>query len=164
MPWYAIYTKPRHEKKVNSLLTDKGYETFLPVISKLRLWKDRKKRVDMPLFSSYIFANFDYRFRFNLLETEGIVKIVNFRGIPAEVPEWQINSLRKMLEFPDKVRLEKYVRVGEVVEIVEGVMKGLKGMVLKRKNEERLILSIEGIMQSVSIEIDQTFVKKVIYQ
>lgn len=162
MPWYAIYTRPRHEKKVNSLLIDKNYETYLPIISKLRHWKDRKKKVDMPLFSSYLFANFDYRFRFNLLETEGIVKIVNFRGIPAEVPEWQINSLRKMLEFPDKIHLEKYIKVGELVEIVDGVMKGLKGMVVKRKNEERLILSIEGIMQSVSIEIDQTFVKKVI--
>jgi transcription antitermination factor NusG len=162
MAWYALYTKPRHEKKVNSSLMDKHYETFLPLISRVRQWKDRKKKVEMPLFSSYLFANFDYKNRFNILETEGIVKIVNFHGIPALVPEWQIDSLRKMLAFPEKLSLERYIKPGEIVEIVDGLMKGMKGMVVKRKNEERLVLSIEGIMQSVSIEIDQVLVKRVL--
>ena len=162
MPWYALYTKPRHEKKVHQLLCDKKYETYLPLITKVQQWKDRKKKVDMPFFSSYLFANFDYRYRFNVLETDGVVKIVNFRGVPAVVPDWQIESLRNMLKYPEKLRLEKYIKSGQIVEIVDGVMKGLKGTVLTKKNEHRLILSIEGIMQSVSIEIDQAFIKKVV--
>jgi transcription elongation factor/antiterminator RfaH len=162
MTWYALYTKPRHEKKVNISLVEKDYETFLPLITRIRQWKDRKKKVEIPMFSSYLFINFDYKNRFNVLETDGVVKIVNFHGVPASVPDWQIDSLRKMLEFPARICLEKYIKPGEIVEIVDGVMKGMRGMVIKRKNEERLFLSIEGIMQSVSIEIDQALVKKVI--
>ena len=162
MTWYAIYTKPRHEKKVNVSLIEKNCETFLPLITRMRQWKDRKKRIEIPLFSSYLFANFDYKNRFHILETEGIVKIVNFHGIPACVPDWQIESLKKMLEYPEKICLERYIKPGEIVEIVDGLMKGLRGMVIKRKNQERLFLSIEGIMQSVSIEIDQSLVKRVL--
>ena len=161
MSWYAIYTKPRHEKSVHTLLTDKSVETFLPLLKRKRQWKDRKKMVEMPLFSSYLFANFEYKYRFDILETDGVVKIVNFNGVPAVVPDWQIDSLRQMLEFPDTLRLESYISPGEIVEVTDGPMRGLCGTVVQRKNANRLVLTIEGIMQSVSVEIDEADLKKV---
>jgi len=100
--WYAIYTRPRHEKKVFALLEEKMQEVFLPLVIQVRLWKDRKKKVEVPLFNSYLFARFDYKNRFDLLQTKGIVKIVNFRGTPAVVPDWQIESLKKMLDNPKR--------------------------------------------------------------
>ena len=130
MPWYALYTKPRHEKKVYSLLKDKKYDLFLPLISRMRQWKDRKKKVELPLFTSYLFVNFDYKYRFDVLETEGVVKIVNFCGTPAEVPEWQINSLRNMLNFPETLRLEQDINkaVDSLLKIKNRINKIIYGL------------------------------------
>jgi transcription elongation factor/antiterminator RfaH len=161
MSWYAIYTRPRHEKKVDVQLKDKDIETFLPLITRKRQWKDRKKNVEMPLFSSYLFVNFEYKYRFDILETDGVVKIVNFNGVPAVVPDWQIESLRQMLTFPKAIQLESYIQPGEIVEVTEGPMRGMKGTVVNRKNSNRLVLTIEGIMQSVSVEVDEYILKKV---
>jgi len=160
--WYAIYTKPRHEKKAAELLIEKDFEVYLPMLTKVRQWKDRKKKIDMPLFSSYLFVNFHYRDRFNVLETHGVVKIINFGGKPAVVPDWQIGSLKQMLEFPDTLQTEQYLNPGEIVEITEGPMRGIRGMVMKNKGARRLLLSIEGIYQTVSVQIDEVFVKKVL--
>jgi len=162
MSWYAIYTKPRHEKKVDAQLVDKEIETFLPVVKRKRQWKDRKKNVEMPLFSSYLFVNFDYKYRFDVLETDGVVKVVNFNGIPAVVPDWQIESLRQMLTFPKTIQLENYIRPGEIVEVIDGPMQGMRGTVVNRKNSNRLVLTIDGIMQSVSVEVDEFDLKKIV--
>jgi len=161
MSWYALYTRPRHEKKAAELLSEKDFEVYLPLIKKVRQWKDRKKKVDMPLFNSYIFVNFEYNQRFNVLKTHGIVKIINFSGEPAVIPDWQIDSLKRMLDFPETVRLEKYISPGEIVEIVAGPMRGLKGMVNLKKDSKRLILSIDGVFQSISVEIDEEYVERV---
>ena len=161
MPWYALYTKPRHEKKVDTLLTEKEIESYLPIIKRRQQWKDRKKTVEMPLFSSYLFANFEYKYRFDVLQTDGVVKIVNFNGVPAVVPDWQIQSLRQMLEFPETLQLESYLKPGELVEVIEGPMRGMRGTVSLRKNAHRLVLTIDGIMQSVSVEVDEASLKKV---
>lgn len=161
MSWYALYTRPRHEKKAAELLMDKKFEVYLPMIKKVRQWKDRKKKVDMPLFNSYLFVNFDYNLRFDVLSTHGIVKIINFSGQPAVIPDWQIDSLKRMLEFPDSVRLEKYIRPGEIVEITAGPMRGLKGMVSLKKDSKRLVLSIDGVYQSVSVEIEEQNVERI---
>jgi transcription elongation factor/antiterminator RfaH len=161
MSWYAIYTKPRHEKKVHLKLTDKEITTFLPLITRKRQWKDRKKNVEMPLFSSYLFVDFEYKYRFDVLETDGVVKIINFNGVPAVVPDWQIESLRQMLMFPQTIQLENYIRPGEIVEITDGPMQGIRGTVVNRKNSNRLVLTIDGINQSVSVEIDEFSLKKI---
>ena len=161
MPWYALYTRPRHEKKSAELLSDKGFEVYLPIVNKVRQWKDRKKKVEVPLFNSYFFANFEYNNRFNVLDTHGIVKIIGFSGKPAIVPDWQIDSLKRMLAFPESVKLEKYITPGEIVEIKTGPMRGLKGMVDLKKDSKRLVLSIDGVFQSVSVEIEEEFVERV---
>jgi transcription antitermination factor NusG len=161
MPWYALYTRPRHEKKVYSFLIEKDFIAFLPLRERVKQWKDRKMKIEVPLFSSYVFSDFNYRNRFEILETQGIIKIIHFHGKPAVIPDWQIDSLKKMLESPATLRLESYVRLGEMVEVMEGPFKGLRGMVDMRKNEHRLILTLDGIMQSVSVEIDVDNVKKV---
>ena len=158
--WYAIYTKPRHEKKVNDRLLEKKMEVFLPLITQVKQWKDRKKKVEEPLFKSYIFARFDYKFRHRILETDGVVKIVNFFGEPAVVPDWQIDALRSVIRIPEKIRLENYLKPGELVEVTAGPFKGMKGTVKSLRGETRLVITIDGIMQSVSVEIDHDFLKK----
>ena len=155
MPWYALYTKPRHEKTVEIQLRDKKFEVFLPMITRVRQWKDRKKKVDIPLFSSYLFVNLDYKYRFDVLQTDGVVKIVTFNGTASVVPDWQIESLRTMLTHPQTLELERYVKQGDLVEMADGPMRGLRGTVIRRKSGHRLVLSIDGILQSVSVEVDE---------
>ena len=159
--WYAVYTRPRHEKKVFETLQEMEWEAFLPLVPRVRLWKDRKKKVEMPLFSSYLFARFDYKYRFDLLHISGVVKVVNFKGTPAVVPEWQIDALKKMIANPEKMQLEQYMRAGEQVEVIEGVFKGMRGAVKVVKGMTRLMVTIEGIQQTVSVELDSSFVKKI---
>ena len=159
--WYAIYTRPRHEKRVYDLLIEKNQIVYLPIITRVRLWKDRKKKVDMPLFPSYIFVRFDYKYRFDILQTHGVVKIVNFKGEPASIPDWQIESLKTMLEHPETLRTENYIQPGETIEITDGPFKGMRGMVKTLKGSARLVVTIEGIMQTVSVEVDVHFLKRI---
>ena len=161
MPWYAIYTRPRHEKTVFDKLVEKEFESYLPLVKRVSMWKDRKKKIEEPLFKSYLFVNFEYKYRFDVLETNGVVKIVNFNGKPAVVPAWQIESLRKMIEAPETLQLETYMRPGELVEVTAGPMRGMKGTVVRLKGHNRLVLTIDGIMQSVSVEVSEGDLKKV---
>lgn len=159
--WYALYTKPRHEKKVAETLANKSEEVFLPLLNTKRKLKDRIRLVDLPLFPSYVFCRFEYKNRFSILESSGIIKIVNFNGKPAVVPDWQIESLKKILENPETLQLETYFRQGDMVEVISGPFIGLKGIVKQKKGQSRLMINIDGIMQSISVEIDPEVLEKV---
>jgi len=120
MNWYALYTRPRHEKKVFEQLTEKGVESFLPVVERMRQWKDRKKKVQIPLFNSYVFVKIDLKDRYTSLQTYGVVRLISFGGKPAAIPDWQIEQLQRVIEHPDTLELENYLREGDWVEVVDG--------------------------------------------
>ncbi len=157
--WYVLYTRPRHEKKVRDGLEEKNIEVFLPLVIKTAVYKNRKKKSEVPLFSSYIFSRFDYKDRFSVLETHGVIKLVNFKGQPGVVPEWQIESLKLMLKNPESLRMENYFRQGDLVEVIHGPFKGMRGTVVNRRGETRLLITIEGILQTLSVEIDSDSVE-----
>jgi transcription antitermination factor NusG len=119
MHWYALYTKPRHEKKVNDQLEGKGIISFLPMVEQLRQWKDRRKKVWIPLFNSYVFVKIDLKDRYNALQTHGVVRLVSFGGEPAAIPDWQIEQLQQVIEKPDSLILEEYLREGDWVSGVD---------------------------------------------
>ena len=159
--WYALYTRPRHEKKAFDLLVSKGENAYLPLILTVRVYKNRKRKVELPLFPSYMFCEFEYKDRFSILETHGIIKIVNFNGVPAIVPDWQIESMRTILLNPESLKMENYFRQGDLVEVISGPFKELKGTVMNTKGESRLVITIDGIMQTLSVEIDMDNIKAV---
>jgi len=159
--WYALYTRPRHEKKSFELLEEKKETVFLPLLKTVKLVRNRKKNVELPLFPSYLFCHFDYKNRFDILQTHGIIKIVSFKSVPAVVPDWQIESLKTILENPQTLRMENYYRQGDLVEVKSGPFKGLRGSVTTVKGESRLIITIEGIMQSLSVELDTDSIEAV---
>jgi transcription elongation factor/antiterminator RfaH len=152
--WYALYTRPRHEKKAYDLLIEKGKNAYIPLLKTVRVWKNRKKTVELPLFPSYIFCRFEYKNRFDILETHGVIKIVNFKGQPAVVPDWQIESLKTILLNPETLQMENYFRQGDLVEVKSGPFSGLKGSIVSQKGQSRFVITIDGIMQSISVEID----------
>jgi len=161
MPWYAIYTKPRHEKKVYQQLIEKDIISFLPMTKSLRQWKDRRKWVEMPLFTSYVFINILLKNKIDALETHGVVKMVSFGGVPASIPDWQIEQLKKVISQPESLRLEQYLKKGDTVEVTEGPLKGVKGYLREIRGETRVAILIDGIYQSASFEVQKHFVRKI---
>ena len=105
--WYALHTKFRHEKKVAQRLAQKGIENYLPLRTMYRKWSDRYKKVDEPLFSCYVFVNIPLCDRIDVLQTDGAVKLVSFRSIPAVIPEMQIHAVKQILEKRGALTKEK---------------------------------------------------------
>jgi transcription elongation factor/antiterminator RfaH len=161
MPWYALYTKPRHEKKVEQQLIEKDIIAFLPMVKSLRQWKDRRKWVEMPLFTSYVFIKIELKNKIEALQTHGVVKMIGFGGVPAAIPDWQIDQLKKVISQPETLRLEQYLKEGDTVEVVEGPLKGIKGYLREVRGETRVAILIDGIYQSASFEVQRQFVKKI---
>lgn len=161
MPWYAIYTKPRHEKKVYQQLVDKDIVAFLPMTKSLRQWKDRRKWVEMPLFTGYVFIDILLKNKIEALQTHGVVKMVSFGGVPASIPDWQIEQLKRVISQPESLRLEQYLKKGDTVEVIAGPLKGVKGYLREVRGETRVAILIDGIYQSASFEVQKNFVKKI---
>ncbi len=117
MAWYAIYTRPRHEKSVLTALEEKGIAAFLPLTREMRQWKDRKKEVEIPLFSGYVFINIELKNKLYALETNGVVRLIGFGGKPAQIPDWQIEQLKRLVESQTTVVAENWLRTGDSVEV-----------------------------------------------
>jgi transcription antitermination factor NusG len=157
--WFAVYTKSRHEKKVNWALSEKSVETFLPLREVLVRWKDRNKKVPVPLFPGYLFVRIDPRERLNVLSTKGVVCILGNHGSPVPVPLSEIESTRKLLRSGLKFRPFPYEMEGKEVTIISGPLEGARGKVLYARGGCSLILSVNLIRRSVSVEIDMNDVE-----
>ncbi len=161
MAWYALYTRPRHEKKVYEQLEEKGVESFLPMTKELRQWKDRRRWVEIPVFSGYVFINIDLRNRVYALQTHGVVRLVGFGGEPASIPEWQINQLKQVIENSEFIRPETYLKTGDYVEITQGPLSGVRGYLRETRGESRIAIMIDGIYQSTSFVVEKHLVRKI---
>jgi transcription antitermination factor NusG len=152
--WYAVYTVVRHEKAVNSDLAEKDIETFLPLREVLSRWKDRKKRIKIPLFPGYLFVNIDLKEMWDVLNRRSVVRILGVKGIPIPVPVEQINAIRRLLESDLRYDPYPYFAEGKEVIVVNGPLQGVKGKILEVRGNYRLVLSVDLIQRSVSLEID----------
>jgi transcription antitermination factor NusG len=157
--WYAVWTRSRHEHLVRDQLTQKGYETFLPTITRWSRWKDRKKRIDWPLFPGYCFARFDPRRPLPILTCAGVVNIVRFNGAIAAIPEAEIESIRLLVNSSVPYDPCPLIREGSMVEIVHGPLKGVVGRLVRKGTQERLVLAVDLIGQAVSVAVDAADVK-----
>jgi len=152
--WYAVYTIVRHEKSVNAALTKKAIKTFLPIKKVVSRWKDRKKEVSIPLFPGYIFANSPEEARLNILNTQGVIRILGTYGELTPVPEEQIEFIKALLKTNLNYDPWPYFAEGKEVIVVKGPLEGMCGKIVERRGEFRLILSIDLIQRSISVEVD----------
>lgn len=155
--WFAVRTRPRHEKKVNSELCEKGIHSFLPLHREKRRWSDRSQWVELPMFSQYVFVrmcgNGDSRIR--VLQTTGVVQFVGstVRGTP--IPDDQIEGLRMIVSNRIPAAPHEFLRVGRRVRIRGGVLEGIEGVLSAIRNEKCLVVSVDVIQKSVAIRIDE---------
>jgi transcription antitermination factor NusG len=152
--WYAAHTRARHEKCVNEQLALRFMESFLPVCDSIRRWKDRRIRLQLPLFPGYVFVRVALRDRLQVLQIPGIVRLVGFNGVPAPLEDDEIGKLRRALADGVRVEPHPYLSAGRRVRIREGALAGCEGILKRWKGGLRVVMSIELIERSISLEID----------
>jgi transcription antitermination factor NusG len=163
--WYCIHTRSRHEDAVYQRLSDKKMQAFLP---KLEVWsrrKDRRKKIQKALFPGYLFVyeNLEPRRGLEILKTPGVVKILGNEAGPMPVPEIQIESIKKILDGKAAVSPFPYLKEGQLVRVVDGPLRGCEGFLIKIKEEkEKLVISIDLLRRSVSVEIESSSVEPII--
>jgi transcription antitermination factor NusG len=156
--WFAIRTATGREKLVSSQLQNKGYEEFLPLYRSKRQWSDRTKELEFPLFPGYLFCRLDFSNRLPILITPGVKLIVGFGKIPAPVSSDEIESLRRVVASGAAATPWPYLGVGQRVQVCDGALAGIEGILLQVKNSYRIVLSVELLRRSVAVELDRASV------
>lgn len=152
--WHVVYTSANHEKRVSQQLQERSVQHFLPLYESVRRWKDRRVKLQLPLFPGYVFVRLSSWERPKVLQVPGIARLVGFNGQPAVLADEEIEALRTYTMTPLGAEPHPYLRVGRRVRIRRGTLAGMEGILVRRKNTLRVVLSVELIMRSVSVEVD----------
>jgi len=159
--WYALYTCPRHEKCVAQQIEQRNISCFLPLYRSVRRWKDRRKELELALFPGYVFVRLELKDRMRVLQLPSVVRLVSFNGEPAVLPEAEIEGLRERLSRGGCVEPHPYLNVGRRVRVSAGPMAGLEGIIVRRKDRCRVVFSLDLLMRSVAVEVDEADVEPV---
>jgi transcription antitermination factor NusG len=151
--WYAAYTCANHEKQVAAQLDVRAVEHFLPLYASVRRWKDRRVTLDLPLFPGYVFIRLALRDRLRVLEIPSVVRLVGFSGQAAALPDEEMEILRLGLGQSLGAEPHPFLRVGRRARVKAGPLKGMEGILVRRKNRERFVISLDLIMRSVAVEV-----------
>lgn len=155
--WYAVQTRARNEKVVCERLQEQGLDTFLPLVTEVRRWSDRKKKVELPLFSCYVFvkltfSNSDQRMR--VYRTSGVFRIVSMRGEAVPIPDEQIDALRTVVTQQVPWSAHPFLKIGQRVRIRGGSLEGVEGVLLSRNGDRTLIISVDAIQRSLAVSVE----------
>jgi transcription termination/antitermination protein NusG len=152
--WYALRTRSRHEKLVRDQLTSQGIEPLLPTVKRLSQWKDRRKEIEVPLFSGYCFVRFASEQKLPVLKTVGVVDIVGGGHQPEPIPDEEISALQTLMTSVLPYDPHPYLSEGMTVEVVRGPLQGVRGILLRKERRHRLVLGVRLIQQAAAVEID----------
>ena len=155
MRWFAVQTRPRHEKKVARELLGKSVCNFLPLLSEKHSWSDRQREVQMPLFPGYVFVRLqdDLDGRIPVLRTMGVVGFVGGRGLGSAIPDDQIQAIQSVLDAKVPVGPYPFLKIGQMVRIIGGSLDGVKGIIAGKNGDASLVISIEMIQRSIAIRV-----------
>jgi transcription antitermination factor NusG len=152
--WYAAYTSANHEKRVAEQLGVRSVEHFVPLYESVRRWKDRKVRLQLPLFPGYVFVRLALRDRLRVLQVPGVVRLVGFNGLPTPLAEVEVERLRLALGQGVRAEPHPYITVGRRVRITAGPLAGCEGIISRKKSNLRVVLSVDLIQRSVMVDVD----------
>jgi transcription antitermination factor NusG len=152
--WYAVYTSANHEKKAAGEISRRGFESFLPVYRASRRWSDRRVELELPLFQSYVFVRLALCDRLKVLQVPGVVRLVGFGGLPAPLPDDQMQALRAGLNGRLRAEPHPFLAVGRRVRLRDGPLMGIQGILLRRKGKLRVVISIGLIQRALSVDVD----------
>jgi transcription antitermination factor NusG len=154
--WYAIHTRSQHEKSVTAHLESQGITTFLPLVMEVHRWSDRRKLVQLPLFSCYTFVHMSFvpELWAKVLRVSGTLSFVGARGQGVPIPEKQIESIRTILASNASCTLCPFLKIGQHVRIRGGALDGIEGILVARNGDRTVVISVEPIQRSLAVRID----------
>src|ERR1017187_4700087 len=154
--WYALQTRPRHEKIVAQRLQERGVTAFLPLVTEVHRWSDRKKSVQVPLFSCYVFAKFvpNRSDRLRVLRVDGVFGLVGARGEGAPIPDEQVDAVRALVEGHLPWSSHPFLKIGQRVRIRSGALDGLEGILVSRNGDRTLVISVDAIQRSLAVRVE----------
>jgi transcription antitermination factor NusG len=154
--WYALHTRSKHEKRVAAELEQKGITSFLPVITETRKWSDRRMKIDVPLFSCYVFVNIPMcpETRIAVLRTSGVLTFVGGNQLRAPIPDCEIDQIQRILEKKVPFAAHPFLEIGQRVRVRGGVLEGLEGVLTRFNGANRLVLSVQTIQRSLSVTVE----------
>ncbi|MGB0022558.1 MAG: UpxY family transcription antiterminator [Candidatus Sulfotelmatobacter sp.] len=154
--WYGLQTRPRHEKLVAQRLEERGVTTFLPLVTEVHRWSDRKKSVQMPLFSCYVFAKFvpNRSDRLRVLRVDGVFGLVGASGEGTPIPDAQIDAVRSLVETELPWSSHPFLKIGQRVRIRSGALDGMEGILVSRNGDRTLVISVEAIQRSLAVRVE----------
>jgi transcription antitermination factor NusG len=159
--WYALYTRPNFEKRIEQELQKMGVQPYLPLRATLRQWSDRKKWIEAPLFSCYVFVKADPRERLLALTPEGVVRMLGRHGQPSIIPEFEITAVKNMLAHDFDPEPIPHVMPGDLLEITSGPLAGMRGVLQALQGRQRFVIVFEAIGQAVAINIEHSQIRKI---
>jgi len=159
--WYALYTRHQHEKNVARALAGKGLEVFLPLYTAVHRWKDRDKQLSLPLFPCYVFLQSPVERWLQVLSTPGVHSVLGFGGRPALIPRSEIEAVRKVVGSSIKAEPHPFLKCGDRVRLTAGPLQGLEGLLQRKTNLWKLVVSVDMLQRSVAVEIDASMVERV---
>jgi len=154
--WYALHTRPRHEKLVVQRLADRGVETFLPIVTEVHRWSDRKKSVQLPLFSCYVFVKFvpNRSERLSVLRVDGVLGLVGSHGEGTPIPNEQIDTVRTLVEGDLPWSSHPFLKIGQRVRVRNGALDGVEGILVSRNGKDTLVISVDAIQRSLAVHVE----------
>jgi transcription antitermination factor NusG len=151
--WWALYTRHQHEKSVAEMLAAKGFETFLPLYESTRRWKDRRKVISLPLFPCYVFLRGGLERRLQVVSTPGVHMVLRRGDQVAIVPDGEIEAIQRAVISSSQVEPFPFLKCGMRVRVTRGALEGVEGILIRKKNLWRLVLSVDMLAQSVAVEV-----------
>jgi transcription antitermination factor NusG len=158
-PWWAVYTRHQHEKVIAEMLSLKGFEVFLPLYESARHWKDRRMVLSLPLFPCYLFVRGGLDRRLQVATTPGVHTILSRGERVAEIPNAEIEAIQRAVTGAYRIEPCPFLKCGTRVRVVRGALEGVEGIMVRKKNSSRLILSVDMLAQSVAVEVHAHDVK-----
>ncbi len=154
--WYALHTRPRHEKIVAHRLEERGVTAFLPLIKEVHRWSDRKKTLQLPLFTCYVFAKFtpNRSERLRMLRVDGVFGLVGAKGEGTPIPDAQMDAVRSLAETELPWSAHPFLKIGQRVRIRSGALDGMEGILLSRNGDRTLVISIDAIQRSLAVRVE----------
>jgi transcription antitermination factor NusG len=159
LPWFALQVRTRHETAIAGFLEAKGYEQFVPLYKSRKRWSDRIKVTEAPLFPGYLFCRFDPQYRLPILKTPGVIQVIGYNRIPTPIDETEIHAIQTLIVSGLQTQPWPFLAVGDHVRIESGALRGLDGIVVKLKENHRLVVSVSLLRRSVAVEIDSALVE-----
>lgn len=152
--WYALRVRPNAEKAAAESLRLAGLEEFLPLARTRRHWSDRVKLLDIPLFPGYLFCRVSLDIPYRIVDTPGVIGFVGFHGTPEPIPVEEIDAVKRMLDARRRLRCMALLREGQRVEVRDGPLAGLQGVLARIKNENHLVVHLHLLQRSVAVELE----------